>query len=73
MKAAELREKNNDELIQLITEGNDTLMRFRLQMATGQVDNVCECRDARRNIARIKTILNERNRAELSAEAGDGK
>ena len=72
MKAAELREKSNDELIQLITECNDKLMHFRLQMATGQVDNVCANRDARREIARIKTILNERKNAETTADAGDG-
>ena len=71
MKAAELREKTNDELIQLIAECNDTLMHFRLQMATGQVDNVCTNRNARREIARIKTILNERKSAEAPADAGD--
>ena len=72
MKAAELREKNNDELIELIAERNDEIMHFRLQMATGQVENICKHRTARREIARIKTILNERKRAEVSADAGDG-
>ena len=72
MKTVELREKSNDELIQLISDRNDEMMRFRLQMATGQVDNVCVNRNARREIARIKTILNERKRAEDTGDAGDG-
>ena len=70
MKAHELREKNDAELQQLLTDRTDDLMHFRLQMATGVVDNVRSSREARKEIARIKTILNERKRAETSA-AGD--
>lgn len=71
MKAPELREKSDDELAQLIKELTDDLMHFRLQMASGVVDDVRSSRQARREIARIKTILNERTRA--AATAGDGK
>ena len=70
MKAPELREKSDDELVQLMNERTDDLMHFRLQMASGVVDNVRSSREARREIARIKTILNERKRA--AAAAGDG-
>ena len=69
MKAPELREKTDDELVQLMNERTDDLMHFRLQMASGVVDNVRSSREARREIARIKTILNERKRA--AATAGD--
>jgi large subunit ribosomal protein L29 len=72
VKAAELREKSNEELEQLIADSNDELMHYRLQMATGQVENICKNRTMRREIARIKTILNERKRAEDTADAGDG-
>jgi large subunit ribosomal protein L29 len=71
VNANDLREKNDEELTQLITERADELMHFRLQMATGVVDNVRTSREARREIARIKTILNERKRAAATAEAGE--
>ena len=71
MNAKELREKNDDELKQLIQERSDELMHFRLQMATGVVDNVRSSRHASREIARIKTILNERKRAAATADAGE--
>lgn len=67
MKANELRDKTDAELKALIVEKTDDLMHFRLQMATGVVDNVRSSRNARRDIARIKTILNERARAAAGA------
>lgn len=71
MNAKDLREKNDDELMQLIQERSDELMHFRLQLATGVVENVRSSRQARREIARIKTILNERKRAASTADAGE--
>ena len=71
MNAKDLREKNDDELNELIQERRDELMHFRLQMATGAVDNVRASREARREIARVKTILNERKRAAATAGAGE--
>lgn len=70
MKAKDLREKSDDELKQLIVERSEELMHFRLQMATGVVDNVRSSRHARREIARVKTILNER-KAAATADAGE--
>ena len=67
MKAKELREQTNEELQQQLKERYDALMNFRIQMATGAVDNVRGARNARRDIARIKTILRER---ELAASKG---
>lgn len=69
MRANELREKTDDELNQILVDRNDDLIHFRLQMATGVVDNVKVSKEARRDIARIKTILNERARE--GAGAGD--
>jgi large subunit ribosomal protein L29 len=65
VKAREIREKNDDELSQLLRERTDALVMFRMQMVTGQVDNVRAARNARKDIARIKTIQRER---ELQAE-----
>lgn len=63
MKARDLRELTDDELNQRLRERTDDLMSFRLQMATGAVEDVRAARNARRDIARIKTVLGERKRA----------
>ena len=60
MRARELREQTNLELGDRLKQRRDALSTFRLQMATGVVDNVRGAREARREIARIKTILRER-------------
>lgn len=62
MKAKELRDRTDEELRQLLVDRTDDLMHFRLQMATGVVDNVRLARNARKDIARIKTVLTERGR-----------
>ena len=67
MKARDLREMTADELDQRLRERSSSLINFRLQQATGAVDNVRAARNARRDIARIKTILRQR---ELAASGG---
>ncbi len=63
MKATELRELTAEELRQRLRERRDDLLHFRMQMITGTVDNVRSARNARRDIARILTIIGERDRA----------
>ena len=60
MKSAELREMNINELDLKLTEFQEILFRYRFQAAMGQLDAPIRMRTARRNIARIKTILNEK-------------
>lgn len=72
MRASELREMTGQELDQKLLECTDNLIQFRMQMATGVVDNVRRAREARRDIARIKTILNERGRAGTAESTGEG-
>jgi len=67
VKARDLREMTAEELDQRLRERADALMSFRMQQASGAVDNVRAARTARRDIARIKTILRQR---ELSASGG---
>ena len=55
------------EMQQRLRERTDALVAFRMQLATGVVDNVRGAREARRDIARMKTILRER---ELAAAKG---
>ncbi|MBI1317887.1 MAG: 50S ribosomal protein L29 [Candidatus Hydrogenedens sp.] len=63
MKAKELREKTNEELLGLLADRQKHLVEFRLQMVTGTVENVRSSRSARHDIARIKTVLREREAA----------
>jgi large subunit ribosomal protein L29 len=63
MKAADVRTKTADELSdQLETLGKE-IFNLRFQRANGQLENTVRVRQARRDIARIKTILGERRRA----------
>ena len=63
MKAIELRDKDNETLLKYIKERENDVSSFRMQVATGVVENVRAARAARRDIARIKTILRERELA----------
>lgn len=63
MKAKELRELEPAELEIKLKERGDALRNFRLQMATASVENSRSARNARRDVARIKTIKREREMA----------
>jgi len=57
---AELRELHADELATRLAEAKQELFNLRFQMATGQLDNNRQLRAVRHDIARIYTILRER-------------
>ncbi|MGZ8810734.1 MAG: 50S ribosomal protein L29 [Thermoanaerobaculia bacterium] len=63
MKIAELRDKSSDELQIRQKELAEQLFKLRFQRATGRIENPMKIRQVRRDIARIKTLLNERSRA----------
>jgi len=67
VKANELRELTGEELHVRMKERQKDLMNFRLQFATAVVENVRAAREARRDIARMKTVLRER---EIAAAKG---
>ena len=69
MKASDLRDMTEDELRSRMEKRSDDLIAFRLQMSTGVVDNVRGARNARRDIARIQTVLRERELAAQNQEA----
>jgi len=60
MKARELRELTDDELKRREEELKDQLFKLRAQHAIGQLENTAKLKNIRRDIARIKTILKER-------------
>ena len=59
-KAAELRELNDTELEHRLGEAKEELFNLRFQNATGQLDNVARIPQVRREVARIETLLRER-------------
>lgn len=60
MKVKEARDLSTAELNKKVDQLKDELFNLRFQMATGQLDNQARIRVVRRNIARIKTVLRER-------------
>ncbi|MDN5931273.1 MAG: 50S ribosomal protein L29 [Pseudonocardia sp.] len=58
--AAELRELTDEELVLRVREAKEELFNLRFQMATGQLDNNRRLRSVRHDIARIYTIMRER-------------
>jgi large subunit ribosomal protein L29 len=64
MKVKEIRELTTDEIRARIKDESDKLLRLRLNHAVSAIENPSEIRDMRRDIARMKTILRERELAE---------
>ncbi len=60
MKAADLRQKSADELNKELIELTREKFNLRMQRATGQLANSHKMKEVRRDIARVKTLLNEK-------------
>ena len=70
MKPLEIRELDSEELHARIGELQEELFNLRFQLATGQLDNHRRMRQVRRDIARIRTVLRERDFAYAARTAG---
>ncbi|HEY2175236.1 MAG TPA: 50S ribosomal protein L29 [Mycobacteriales bacterium] len=68
---AELRALDDDELLIRLREAKEELFNLRFQVATGQLDNNRRLQAIRRDIARIYTIMRERELG-LSAAPSEG-
>ena len=66
-EAKELRDLTDDELVDRLREAKQELFNLRFQNATGQLDNNRRLQQVRRDIARIYTVMRQR---ELAAMAG---
>ena len=62
MNAQDLRTKSDDELKEELTRLHKEAFNLRFQAASGQLENTARKRQVRRQIARSKTIINERRR-----------
>ena len=61
MEAKELREKTMDQLTETLETLKKEGFNLRFQQATGQVENTAQMRRARRDVARVKTVINEKS------------
>ncbi len=61
MKAKDVRELTAEELERKLDDLKEELFNLRFQLATGQLDNPMRVRDVRKDIARVKTIIRERD------------
>ena len=60
MKAAKVREMGQEELKTKERELQEQLFKLRVQQSIGQLDNAIKLRETRREIARVKTVIREK-------------
>jgi large subunit ribosomal protein L29 len=63
MKASELREKSQGELQETLHDLLKEQFNLRMQRGTGQFSRPHLMKDVRRNIARVKTVMNQKRQA----------
>lgn len=66
MKVREIRELSDKELQEKARELKEELFNLRFQMATGQLENTMRVKEVRRSIARVKTVIRERELATIN-------
>ena len=63
MRASELREMTVEELRKRLSEEEESLANLRFQLATSQLESPIRVRLVRRDIARIQSVIREKERA----------
>ena len=71
LTAAELRELEDEELVPKLKEAKEELFNLRFQTATGQLESHGRLRAVRREIARIYTVMRERELGIVTVDEGD--
>jgi large subunit ribosomal protein L29 len=69
MKMDEIKQLSVEELKKRLSDEEDSLSNLRFQLATSQLESPIKVRTVRRDIARIKTLLREREHAAAPAPA----
>jgi large subunit ribosomal protein L29 len=71
-KTAELRELTDDQLLERAESAKEELFNLRFQLATGQLDNSSAIKKVRHEIARIATVIRQRDIEERQAAVPAG-
>jgi large subunit ribosomal protein L29 len=69
MSIADLRELTAEELGEALAEAKEEKFNLRFQVATNQLDNTARLRAVKKEIARIRTVMRERELAEAEESA----
>ena len=64
MKVKEIRELSNEEINAKLKESNEELFNLRINSAMGNLEKPSRLRDLRHQVARLKTVLKEREKEE---------
>lgn len=68
MNIDEVRELTVEELMDALVEAKEERFNLRFQVATNQLDNTARLKTVKKDIARIRTVLRERELAEVAAK-----
>lgn len=68
-KPSELREKSVEDLTRLANEKAENLFNLKVRLAAGNLDSSADVRTLRRDLARVRTVLNEKLSAAAQAQA----
>lgn len=66
-KSVALAELGDTDLLELLDETKDELLNLRFQLVTGQLDNFSRVKEVKKQVARIKTAIREREIAAAEA------
>jgi len=64
MKAKEIRDRSDDELRKALGDLEEQLFKLRFQKSTGQIENPIKIREVRKDIARVLTVMGQRQTGE---------
>ena len=73
MKISDIRKKDEKELNKMLAQERNELRELRFKVASKQVKNYKEIKDRRKNISRIKTVMNEKSLDIDLSNADDNK
>jgi len=69
MKLSDMREMTGDDLVDALAEAKEEQFNLRFQVATNQLDNTARITDVKKDIARLLTVMREREIADAAASA----
>jgi large subunit ribosomal protein L29 len=68
-KPSELRDKNLEELSKLASEKSENLFNLKVRRAAGTLESSADIRSVRRDLARVKTVLHQKQKAARAAQS----
>ena len=71
MKTQEVRDLSVEQVRERLEESREAFFQLRMQFATGQLKNTAQLRRARRDIARLETILQEKVTGQPAGEKSE--